>query len=171
MALDPAASEFFDKATGEYVFKKGDGSRRDATAMTDYYRDLAGPLSHRLHRRRPGGGRLGRLGAPHQGAGVQAATGGRRYLRHQRPIPAEGHPIGRGQRHSHQAEPDRHGHRDPGGHQPGPARTATGPSSRTAPGRPKTPSSPTWRWPWAPGRSRPARRPARSASPSTTASS
>ena len=41
ICLDPAASEFFDKETGEYVFKKGDGSRRDARAMTDYYRDLA----------------------------------------------------------------------------------------------------------------------------------
>ena len=40
ISLDPASSEFFDKATGEYVFKKGDGSRRDAKAMTDYYRDL-----------------------------------------------------------------------------------------------------------------------------------
>jgi len=38
--LDPAASEFFDKSTGEYVFKKGDGSRRNARALTDYYRDL-----------------------------------------------------------------------------------------------------------------------------------
>ena len=41
LALDPAASEFFDKGSGEYVFKKGDGSRRDARAMTEYYRDLA----------------------------------------------------------------------------------------------------------------------------------
>ena len=41
LALDPPASEFFDKATGEYVFKKGDGSRRTAAAMTEYYRDLA----------------------------------------------------------------------------------------------------------------------------------
>ena len=41
LALDPAASEFFDKATGEYVFKKGDGSRRTAAAMTEYYRNLA----------------------------------------------------------------------------------------------------------------------------------
>jgi enolase len=40
IALDPAASEFFDKSTGEYVFKKGDGSRRNARAMTDYYRAL-----------------------------------------------------------------------------------------------------------------------------------
>jgi enolase len=41
LALDPAASEFFDKATGEYVFKKGDGSRHTAQAMTEYYRHLA----------------------------------------------------------------------------------------------------------------------------------
>ena len=41
IALDPASSEFFDKASGEYIFKKGDGSRRDARAMTGYYRDLA----------------------------------------------------------------------------------------------------------------------------------
>ncbi len=41
LALDPAASEFFDKATGEYVFKKGDGSRRTAQAMTEYYHALA----------------------------------------------------------------------------------------------------------------------------------
>jgi enolase len=42
LALDAAASEFFDKAKGDYVFKKGDGSRRSAAALTDYYRDLAG---------------------------------------------------------------------------------------------------------------------------------
>jgi enolase len=41
LALDPAASEFFDQAAGEYVFKKGDGSRRNAAAMTEYYRELA----------------------------------------------------------------------------------------------------------------------------------
>ncbi len=41
LALDAAASEFFDKATRDYVFKKGDGSRRNAAALTEYYRDLA----------------------------------------------------------------------------------------------------------------------------------
>jgi len=40
IALDPAASEFFDKESSKYVFKKGDGSRRNAQAMTDYYRGL-----------------------------------------------------------------------------------------------------------------------------------
>jgi enolase len=41
LAMDPAASEFFDKATKEYVFKKGDGSRRNSQAMTEYFRKLA----------------------------------------------------------------------------------------------------------------------------------
>ena len=40
LALDPASSEFFDTAGNEYVFKKGDGSRRTAVAMTDYYQNL-----------------------------------------------------------------------------------------------------------------------------------
>jgi enolase len=42
VALDAASSEFFDKAGGEYVFKKGDGSRRSAVTLTDYYKSLAG---------------------------------------------------------------------------------------------------------------------------------
>ena len=153
----PAASEFFDKATGEYVFKKGDGSRRYAAAMTDYYRDLA--ARYPIVSIEDGLAEDDWDGWVHltQELGCQAATGGRRYLRHQRAILAERHPIGRGQRHSHQAEPDRHGHRDPGRPSTWPGATATGPSSPTAPGRRRTPSSPTWRWPPGPGRSRPAR--------------
>jgi len=42
IALDAAASEFLDKATGEYIFKKGDGSRRSAAAMVEYYQSLIG---------------------------------------------------------------------------------------------------------------------------------
>jgi enolase len=41
MALDAAASEFYNKAAGAYVFKKSGGPSRSAQAMTDYYRDLA----------------------------------------------------------------------------------------------------------------------------------
>ncbi|MFZ5452136.1 MAG: phosphopyruvate hydratase [Thermodesulfobacteriota bacterium] len=40
LALDAAASEFFDSASGEYVFKKSDASRRSAQAMTEYYQSL-----------------------------------------------------------------------------------------------------------------------------------
>jgi len=37
LALDPAASEFYEK--GEYVFRKSDGSRRSSAAMVQYYQD------------------------------------------------------------------------------------------------------------------------------------
>ena len=48
------------------------------------------------------------------------------------------------------------------------SRRAGARSCRIARARPRTPSSPIWRWRAAAGRSRPARRRARSASPSTT---
>jgi enolase len=40
IAIDAAASEFYDKATNEYVFKKSDGSRRSAAALVAYYVEL-----------------------------------------------------------------------------------------------------------------------------------
>jgi enolase len=40
LALDVAASEFFDKKDKIYVFKKSDGSRRTAQAMVDLYEEL-----------------------------------------------------------------------------------------------------------------------------------
>jgi enolase len=39
IALDPAASEFFDPATKKYVFKKSDQSKRSAAQMADFYGD------------------------------------------------------------------------------------------------------------------------------------
>lgn len=39
IALDPASSEFFDKASGQYIFKKSDNSSRDSHAMADYWID------------------------------------------------------------------------------------------------------------------------------------
>jgi len=41
IALDVAASEFFDKAKKQYVFKKSDGSKRSAEELIEYYADLA----------------------------------------------------------------------------------------------------------------------------------
>jgi|UniRef100_A0A7C3SL18 enolase len=41
LALDPAASEFYDQAAGVYVFKKSGGATYSAAALTDYYQDLA----------------------------------------------------------------------------------------------------------------------------------
>jgi enolase len=40
IALDPAASEFYDAATKKYVFKKSDGSKRSAAQMIDFYETL-----------------------------------------------------------------------------------------------------------------------------------
>jgi enolase len=40
IALDAAASEFYDKAKGKYVFKKGDKSERSAEEMVAYYQGL-----------------------------------------------------------------------------------------------------------------------------------
>ena len=37
VALDPAASEFFDAEQNAYVFKKSDGSKRTADELIDYY--------------------------------------------------------------------------------------------------------------------------------------
>ncbi|MDQ6625211.1 MAG: phosphopyruvate hydratase [Verrucomicrobiota bacterium] len=41
IALDAAASEFYDKETGAYVFKKSDGSRRTAEELIDLYESLS----------------------------------------------------------------------------------------------------------------------------------
>src|SRR5881397_1118515 len=40
IALDPAASEFYDSESKFYVFKKSDGSRKTAEELIDYYADL-----------------------------------------------------------------------------------------------------------------------------------
>ena len=39
LALDPASSEFFDKASGNYVFKKSDKSEKSSEEMVNFYAD------------------------------------------------------------------------------------------------------------------------------------
>jgi enolase len=41
IALDPAASEFYDAAQKQYVFKKSDGSKRNVDELISYYQELA----------------------------------------------------------------------------------------------------------------------------------
>jgi len=41
IALDPAASEFYDAAQKQYVFKKSDGSKRTVEDLISYYEELA----------------------------------------------------------------------------------------------------------------------------------
>jgi enolase len=40
IALDPASSEFYDRAKNVYVFKKSDGATKSADELIDYYVDL-----------------------------------------------------------------------------------------------------------------------------------
>jgi len=40
IALDPAASEFYDSKNDLYIFKKSDGSKKTAEQLIDYYADL-----------------------------------------------------------------------------------------------------------------------------------
>jgi enolase len=40
IALDPASSEFYDRAKNVYVFKKSDGAKKSADELIDYYVDL-----------------------------------------------------------------------------------------------------------------------------------
>jgi len=40
IALDPAASEFYDSENNVYIFRKSDGSRKTAGELIDYYVDL-----------------------------------------------------------------------------------------------------------------------------------
>jgi enolase len=42
IALDPAASEFYDKEKGKYIFKKSDKRELESTEMADYWADWAG---------------------------------------------------------------------------------------------------------------------------------
>ncbi len=40
IALDPAASEFYDPAKNKYVFAKSDGSERDSASMVEFYEKM-----------------------------------------------------------------------------------------------------------------------------------
>jgi enolase 1/2/3 len=40
IALDPAASEFYDSKNNVYIFKKSDGSKKTADELIDYYAGL-----------------------------------------------------------------------------------------------------------------------------------
>ena len=65
IALDPAASEFFDKSTGKYIFRKSDRSEMSSEEMFGVLGVVDSPIPHRLARRWPRRGRLGGLAAPH----------------------------------------------------------------------------------------------------------
>ena len=63
IALDPAASEFYDN--GNYVFKKSEGSRKTPAQMVELYSEWMKKISHRLAGRRHGRRRPRRLEGHH----------------------------------------------------------------------------------------------------------
>ena len=174
IALDPATTELVEEGSGgdgaptRYVLAK-EGRTLESGELVDLWADWAGRypivsiedglaeddwlgwqlLTERLgehgpaRRRRPARDQ-------HASASPAAIELGRRELR------------------AHQAQPDRHADRDDRGHRAGARAPAGRRSSRTAPARPRTRRSPTSSSRWAPARSRPAPRRARSGWPSTT---
>ena len=65
LALDCAASEFFDKSTGKYALE-GEGKTFDGKGLVDFYAGARREVPDRLHRGRLRRGRLGDLEAPHR---------------------------------------------------------------------------------------------------------
>ena len=49
IALDPAASEFYDQGTGKYVFKKSDKSQRTLGANGKVLGQVGGAVSDHFH--------------------------------------------------------------------------------------------------------------------------
>ena len=98
IALDPAASEFFQD--GKYVFKKSDKSTKSPDDMVRFYAKWANDypivsLEDGL--------------AENDWEGWQNLT---KELGGEHQLPAGRHRQGRGQFHSHQGQPDRNGERD-----------------------------------------------------------
>ena len=83
LALDPAASEFYDKDKKKYVFKKSDKSEKTSEQMVEFWANWVQPVSDHLDRRRHGGRRLGRLEDADGRARQEDPVGRRRLLRHQ----------------------------------------------------------------------------------------
>ena len=167
IALDPAASSFYDTDKERYVLE-GEGRELTSAEMVDYYAELVDKypiisIEDGLWR-----GRLGRLQAHDREARRPPADRRRRPLRHQHRAPRPGHREELGQlassssstrsaRSARRWTPSRW-----------PRAPAGPPCARTAPARPRTRRSPTSPWPPTPARSRAAPRRAPTASPSTT---
>ncbi len=90
IALDPASSEFYDKESGKYIFKKSDKSEKTSAQMVDFYADWVNQypivsLEDGLAEDDWDGWKLAhRQARPHPARR-------RRSLRHQHRAPAAGH--------------------------------------------------------------------------------
>ena len=170
IALDPAASEFYDKAKGKYVFKKSDKSEHTSDQMVKFWAKWVDQypiisLEDGMAEDDWDGWK-----ALTEALGKKIQLVGDDIFVTNTELLAQGHRKRNCQFHPDQGEPDRNAHRNPGGHADGRRRATTPTSSRIGPAKPKTPSSPIWRWPRAPDRSRPDRPAAPIASRNTTSS-
>ena len=109
LALDPATSELWDD--GAYVLA-GEGRKLSSAELADYWVDLVA-LPDRFHRGRHGRGGLGRVAGAHRRRWARSSWSATTYSS---PTPrfSSAASARRGQRHPHQAQPDRHRHRDAG---------------------------------------------------------
>ncbi len=116
LGLDVASSEFYKG--GKYVLE-GEGRSFDSAGFTAYLADLVGRYPIITIEDGMSEGDWGGLGAADPGAGQAGAAGGRRPVRHQHQDLLRGHRQAHRQRDPHQGKPDRHAHRDAGGHRDG----------------------------------------------------
>ena len=115
IALDPAASEFYDADKKKYIFKKSDKSERTSDQMVEFWADWVRQypivsLEDGMAEDDWDGWKL-----LHRRARKEDPTGRRRHLRHQHRTSAQGHRARHRQLDSDQGEPDRHADRDAGG--------------------------------------------------------
>jgi len=115
IALDPAASEFFED--GAYVLKKSDGSRLSPDQMVAFWEGWVRQFP--IWSIEDG---LAEQEDPHQPSRQANPVGRRRHLRDQPRDHPPRHPGGRRQRDADQAESDWHGHGDARGHEDLPGR-------------------------------------------------
>ena len=126
IALDPASSEFYDKETGKYIFKKSDKLRASPPPRwspsgqtgSDKYPIVS--IEDGLAEDDWDGWKL--LTDKHR---RQRPARRRRPLRHQHRAPPAGHRAEGRQLHPHQGQPDRHRLRDPRSHRTRPPLSAT----------------------------------------------
>ncbi len=90
LALDVAASEFYDSASGNYVFKKKQRTKTQRRGTGGVLRRIGGEISDHQHRRRLRGKRLENVETADRQIGRQAAIGRRRFICHQCEIPPKG---------------------------------------------------------------------------------
>ncbi len=83
IALDPAASEFYDKASGKYVFKKSDKSQRTSEQMVKFWAKWV--EQYPIISLEDGMAEDDWDGWKHadRSAGIEDPAGRRRHLRHQ----------------------------------------------------------------------------------------